>query len=50
MAIGLQSEIKKKGLLHDSLSKKGSLHVMHKTTGHTTDDVHDAHVPPHLRL
>jgi hypothetical protein len=41
---------KKKGLLHHALSKKGSLHVMHKTTGHTTDDIHDAHVPPHLRL
>ena len=33
-----------------SLAKKGSLHVMHKTTAHTTSEVHDNHVPPHLRL
>ena len=33
-----------------TLSAKGSLHVMHKTTSHTKQEVHDAHVAPHLRL
>jgi hypothetical protein len=32
------------------MKKKGSLHVMHKTTSHTTMEVHNSHVPAHLRI
>ena len=45
---GLAMQSKKS--MSRTLSKKGSLHVMHKTTAHTTAEVHRSHVPPHLRL
>ena len=32
------------------MKKKGSLHVMHKTTSHTTMEVHNSQVPAHLRI